>query len=95
MSMDKKAVAKELVRIAKSLMAGNVPDKKEVQYWMYKPQGDFFFEKKPDALYVTLYDAHDAHTVFSRGFYARFDMERISSLSEPGKYRITRKTTER
>jgi hypothetical protein len=89
-AMNKIAVAKELVKIAKSLVAVGVPSQQEVKVYMYKPQGDFLFERKPDGLYVTLYDAHDEHTVFSRGFEDRFDIEKMGGVMS-NKYRITRK----
>ena len=75
----------------KKAIRRDIPTKKEVKYYLYKPRGDYYFESKPDGLYLTLYDGHDAHTVFSNLFYARFEMERVGGILS-STFRITRKT---
>ena len=84
------AASEELVKTAKSLVSIDVPSQQEVKVYMYKPQGDFLFERKSDGLYLTLYDAHDEHTVFTWGFEEHFDIRKVGGVMS-NKYRITRK----
>jgi hypothetical protein len=83
--------ASEILKVAKELVSFGTPSKAEVKTFLYKPQGDFFFEQKPDGLYLTLYKNTDTHSIFSSLFHSRFDLEEVRSGMGESVYRITRK----
>ena len=76
----------------KNIIASKVPTKEEVKPYMYKPAGDFNFEKKSDGLYVTFYKSGEAADSFSRLFHERFDVDDVGNTGMGSRqYRITKK----